>query len=139
MTYAGRDQASIVEPVDLSRLVAEMLELMKVSISKNAALKINLDKGLPAVWGNAPQIRQVLMNLVINASEAIGEREGVIHVTASRVPAGDYVLLEVSDSGCGLTEEAKAKIFDPFYTAKFAGRGLGLAVVRDYPCPWRHH
>jgi CheY-like chemotaxis protein/two-component sensor histidine kinase len=144
MIYAGQDQASVFEPVDLSRLTTEMLELMNVSISKHAALKINLDKGLPAVWGNAPQIRQVLMNLVINASEAIGEKEGIIRVTTSRVTggqgsafnnaanltAGDYVRLEVSDNGCGLTEEAKTKIFDPFFTTKLAGRGLGLAVVQ---------
>jgi two-component system cell cycle sensor histidine kinase/response regulator CckA len=144
MTYAGRDQATAFEPVDLSRLTTEMLELMKVSISKHAVLKINLDKDLPAVLGNAPQIRQVLMNLIINASEAIGEKEGMIRVTTSRVTggqgsalnnaanviAGDYVRLEVWDDGCGLTEEAKVKIFDPFYTTKFAGRGLGLAVVQ---------
>jgi two-component system, cell cycle sensor histidine kinase and response regulator CckA len=144
MIYAGQDRAGVVEPVDLLGLVAEMVELMKVSISKQAVLKLNLDKSLPAVLGNAPQIRQVLMNLVINASEAIGENGGVIQVAASRVtggqgsgsnsmtqlPAGDYVRLEVADSGCGLTEEAKAKIFDPFFTTKFAGRGLGLAVVQ---------
>ena len=84
------------------------------------------------------------MNLVINASEAIGESEGVINVATAHVsvgknltlnsetdlPAGDYVRLEVSDTGCGITEEAKGKIFDPFYTTKFAGRGLGLAVVQ---------
>jgi two-component system, cell cycle sensor histidine kinase and response regulator CckA len=130
--------------VDLSRLVEEMLELLKVSISKQVALKINLDKYLPAAWGSAPQIRQVVMNLVINASEAIGEKEGVISVTTSRVEEGwrsgvdnekdlrpgDYVRLEVSDTGCGMTEEASAKIFDPFFTTKFPGRGLGLAVVR---------
>jgi PAS domain S-box-containing protein len=89
MVYSGEDQAGAVEPVDLSRLTAEMLELMGVSISKQAVLKSNLDKNLPAVWGNAPQIRQVLMNLVINASEAIGEKEGVIHVTTSRVTGGE--------------------------------------------------
>jgi two-component system, cell cycle sensor histidine kinase and response regulator CckA len=144
MTYAGQDQDGFFEPVDLSRLTAEMLELLNVSISKHARLKINLEKNLPSVLGNAPQIRQVLMNLIINASEAIGDKEGVIHVTitgvtggqgsvlnnAANVPAGDYVRLEVSDNGCGMTEEAKAKIFDPFYTTKFAGRGLGLAVVQ---------
>jgi PAS domain S-box-containing protein len=147
MVYAGQDQASLVERVDLSRLTAEMLELLKVSISKHAHLQINLEKNLPAVLGNAPQIRQVLMNLIINASEAIGEKEGVIQVTTSRVtggqgsvlhavdnaanlPAGDYVRLEVSDSGCGMTTEARAKIFEPFFTTKFAGRGLGLAVVQ---------
>jgi PAS domain S-box-containing protein len=130
MIYAGQDQTNVVEQVDLSRLAAEMLELMKVSISKNVVLKLELDKNLPAVLGSASQIRQVLMNLVINASEAIGEKEGTIQVTTSRVTGGDYVRLEVSDSGCGLTEEARAKIFDPFYTTKFAGRGLGLAVVQ---------
>jgi two-component system, cell cycle sensor histidine kinase and response regulator CckA len=144
MVYAGQAQDGFFEPVDLSRLTAEMLELLKLSISKHAHLKINLEKNLPAVLGNAPQIRQVLMNLVINASEAIGDKKGVIQVTisgvtggqgsvlnnAANVPAGDYVRLEVSDNGCGMTEEAKAKIFDPFYTTKFAGRGLGLAVVQ---------
>jgi PAS domain S-box-containing protein len=144
MIYAGQNQAGIFAPVDLSRLMAEMLELLKVSISKHARLKINLEKNLPAVLGNAPQIRQVLMNLIINASEALGETEGVIQVTtscvngssvsvpnnAANMPAGDYVRLEVSDNGCGMTEEAKTKIFDPFFTTKFAGRGLGLAVVQ---------
>jgi two-component system, cell cycle sensor histidine kinase and response regulator CckA len=84
------------------------------------------------------------MNLLINASEAIGEKEGMINVTTDHVrggkdlapnsatdlPEADYVRLEVSDTGCGMTEEAKAKIFDPFFTTKFAGRGLGLAVVQ---------
>ena len=144
MIYAGQDQASPIEPVDVSRLVAEMLELLKVSISKHAVLTTNLQKDLPAVWGNAPKIRQVVMNLVLNASEAIGEREGVIKVTTEHVsagknlppngetdlPEGDYVRLEVSDTGCGIAEEARTKIFDPFYTTKFAGRGLGLAVVQ---------
>ena len=143
MIYAGRDQASSVEPVDLSRLVEEMLDLLKVSISKQVVLKTNLDDDLPAVWGNAAQIRQVLMNLVINASEAIGEREGMIRVAtspasrcsavvdnATTLPLVEYVLLEVSDTGCGMTVEARAKIFDPFFTTKFPGRGLGLAVVQ---------
>jgi len=107
-------------------------------------LRTNLDKYLPAVWGNAPKIRQVVMNLVINASEAIGEKEGEIRVTTSRVtvgrdslvnktahlPAGEYVQLEVSDTGYGMTDEVRAKILDPFFTTKFAGRGLGLAVVQ---------
>jgi PAS domain S-box-containing protein len=144
MIYAGQDQGSLVKPVDLSCLAEEMLELLKVSISKQVVLKINLDQSLPAVWANAPQIRQVVMNLVINASEAIGNKEGVIHVSTSRVTGepgsvvnnapnlltDDYVRLEVTDTGCGMTEEARAKIFDPFFSTKFAGRGMGLAVVR---------
>jgi two-component system, cell cycle sensor histidine kinase and response regulator CckA len=144
MIYAGQDQSSPFEPLDLSRLVQEMLGLLKVSISKQAVLKANLGENLPAVWGNAPQIRQVVMNLLINASEAIGEKEGVIQVGTSRITggqgsgvkngvnlaSGECVQLEVSDTGCGVTEEAKAKIFDPFFTTKFAGRGLGLAAVQ---------
>jgi len=144
MIYSGQEQANPLEPVDLSSLVQEMLELLKVSISKRVVLMTNLDKNLPAVWGNAPKIRQVVMNLVINASEAIGEKEGEIQVATNRVTVarnsvvndtlhlspGEYVRLEVSDSGPGMTDEVRAKILDPYFTTKFAGRGLGLAVVQ---------
>jgi PAS domain S-box-containing protein len=144
MIYAGQDRANLFEPVDLPRLVEEMLELLKVSVAKQVDLKIELDKTLPAVRGNAAQIRQVVMNLVINASEAIGSKEGVIHLSSSLVireqgsagndaldlRTGDYVRLDVSDTGCGMTKEVSAKVFDPFFTTKFAGRGLGLAVVQ---------
>src|SRR6202042_2527734 len=88
MIFAGQEQAPPFEPIDLSSLVEEMLELLKVSISKRVVLTTNLDKNLPAVWGNAPKIRQVVMNLVINASEAIGTKEGEIQVTSSRVTVG---------------------------------------------------
>src|SRR6202158_99775 len=105
---------------------------------------MDLSSSLPAVRGNAAQIRQVVMNLVINASEAIGEKDGIISLStaqvsgsvnlasnsASGISPGEYVRLEVSDNGCGMTETVKAKIFDPFFSTKFAGRGLGLAVVQ---------
>jgi PAS domain S-box-containing protein len=144
MIYAGQDQTHLVEPVDLSRLVGEILELLKVSISKQAVLRTDLSDDLPPVLGNSPQIRQVVMNLIINASEAIGDKKGVIALTttlvsgakdlapnsAAELPLGDYVRLEVSDTGGGITEEAKEKIFDPFFSTKFAGRGMGLAVVQ---------
>ncbi len=144
MIYSGQEEAEPVEPVDLSSLVEEMLELLKISISKHAVLKTDLHQGLPAVLGRASQLRQVVMNLIINASEAIGENDGVIKVTTSRsIPprepglnspphfaSGDYLKLEVSDTGAGMTAEAKAKAFDPFFSTKFAGRGLGLAVVQ---------
>jgi two-component system cell cycle sensor histidine kinase/response regulator CckA len=143
MIYSGNETRNF-EPTDFSKLVEEMLALLRVSISKRATLKTNLEENLPKVWANPPEIRQVVMNLIINASEAIGEDEGVIEVTTSRVAdgksvhsgsarelsQGDYVLLEVSDTGCGLTEEQRTRIFDPFFTTKFAGRGLGLAVVQ---------
>ena len=118
MIFAGKERGTL-EPVDVSSLVSEMLELLKVSISKHAVLKTSLGKGLPAVRGNAAQIRQVVMNLVTNASEAIGERDGVIRVLTERVtvgsgsnvpeaknlPEGDYLRMEVSDTGCGMTPE----------------------------------
>jgi PAS domain S-box-containing protein len=141
MIYSGRDTKDF-ESVDISRLVEEMLELLKASISKRVTLKFDRGENLPEAWGHAPQIRQVVMNLIINASEAIGEDEGVIQVTTSRVAGrdlvsgsavgsseGEYVLLKISDTGCGLTEEQKARIFDPFFTTKLDGRGLGLSVV----------
>jgi len=143
MIFAGQDQTTLVELVDVSRLVEEILELLRISISKRAVLRTDLSHNLPAVRGNAAQIRQVVMNLVINASEAIGDKGGIINVSTAQVsdrvnlassatglPPGDCVRLEVSDNGCGMTETVQAKIFDPFFSTKFAGRGLGLAVVR---------
>jgi signal transduction histidine kinase len=132
------------EPVQISSLVREMVDLLKASISKHATLKTDFEENLPSVRGHATQIRRIVMNLVINASEAIGEKEGMITVTTSRVsedkelaassatglPQGDYVRLEVSDTGYGMTEEQKTRIFHPFFTTKFSGSGLGLAVVQ---------
>ena len=144
MIFAGNERGTL-EPVDISGLVGEMLELLKVSISKHAVLKTSLGKGLPAVHGNPAQIRQVVMNLVTNASEAIGDRDGTILVVTERLavgpganvpeaknlPEGDYLRLEVSDTGCGMTPETQRRVFDPFFTTKFAGRGMGLAVVQQ--------
>jgi PAS domain S-box-containing protein len=144
MIYEGQHQDNL-EQLDVSLLVEEMLQLLKISVSKRAVLKTDLPPALPVVRGNAAKIRQIIMNLIINASEAIGDRDGVITVTAARATTGqnrslnsgavspaesDYLRLEVSDSGCGMTPETRAKIFDPFFTTKFAGRGLGLAVVQ---------
>jgi PAS domain S-box-containing protein len=127
MIYAGNESPDS-QPVDLSRLVREMLDLIGISISKSALLKTDLAQGLPTVMGNGPQIQQVVMNLVLNASDALGETGGVITVTTASVP-GNRVRLEVSDTGHGIAREAQARIFDPFFTTKFGGRGLGLAVV----------
>jgi PAS domain S-box-containing protein len=140
MIYSGQDKADL-EPVDLSRIVEEMLELLKVSISKHAVLKTDLHNTLPPVRGNAAQLRQIVMNLIINASEAIGENDGVIVVSTSLTADGQEpsaeggaatacARLEVSDTGCGMSEEQRTRIFDPFFTTKFAGRGLGLAAVQ---------
>jgi signal transduction histidine kinase/CheY-like chemotaxis protein len=132
------------EPVDLSRLVREMIQVVKISISKAAALNSDLPENLSMVFGNAAQLRQLVMNLVINASQAIGDREGEIRITTKVLPEHEsttiateanlptcrYLKLEVSDTGDGMTEEVKAKMFAPFFSTKPAGRGLGLAVVQ---------
>ncbi len=140
MIYAGKE-GEVLELVDASRTVKEMLDLLRVSVSKHAVLETALGKDLPAVRGNAAQLRQIVMNLVTNASEAIGDRDGVIRigtrsVTVGRaeavskaVPEGDYLEVAVSDSGAGIPLESQARVFDPFFTTKSAGRGLGLAVV----------
>jgi PAS domain S-box-containing protein len=144
MAYAGGKGEEAFEAVDLSPLIQEMLELLKVSISKKATFKTSFAIDCPPVHANPTQIRRVLMNLVTNASEAVGDNEGSIRVATTFVrirpdsgeegppslSQGDYVLLEVSDSGCGMTEEGLARAFDPFYTTKSVGRGLGLSAVQ---------
>jgi len=142
MVYAGKESA-VVGLVDVSQIVEEMLQLLKVSVSKHAVMEANLGKDLPPVRANAAQLRQLVMNLVTNASDAIEGRDGLIRVSTSRVKVGrdsaaiserladgDYLQLEVSDTGRGMSLETQAKVFDPFFTTKSAGHGLGLAVVQ---------
>jgi PAS domain S-box-containing protein len=137
MIYAGQEDAGS-ELVDVSCLIGDMLELLKVVVSRNAVLKTDLGTDMPAVRANPAQLRQVVMNLVTNASEAIGLHGGVIALrtaaaaAANTVPsaARTYVALEVSDTGCGIPAEAESRVYDPFYTTKSAGHGLGLAVVQ---------
>ena len=144
LAYAGKGRF-ILEPVNLSRLVEELAHLLQVSISKKVQLRRQLSGGLPAIQADPAQLRQVAMNLVINASEAIGDAEGVITITTGVVQCGEdpmcvgglvdpprpglHVYLAVADTGCGMDAETRARIFDPFFTTKFAGRGLGLAAV----------
>ncbi|TLN25717.1 response regulator, partial [bacterium] len=144
LAYSGRGKF-IVEPIKLSLLVEEMSHLLETVISKRAILKLSLAQNLPPIDADATQLRQVIMNLIINASDAIGQRSGVITITTGLVNAdkaylstthlvetlteGFYVFLEVADTGCGMDKESCAKIFDPFYTTKYTGRGLGLAAV----------
>ncbi len=145
LAYAGRGQFEI-QPVELNVLTQEMAQLLATVLSKKAVLKYNLTAGLPSVQADPTQLRQVVMNLITNASDAIGERSGVITLTTGLIDAdsrylteiqtaeelkpGRYVYLEVSDTGYGMTDEVRAKIFDPFFTTKFTGRGLGLAAVQ---------
>jgi CheY-like chemotaxis protein/two-component sensor histidine kinase len=131
-------------PIDISQAVQEMIELLRVSVSKHATLATDLGRDLPAVRANAAQLSQIVMNLVTNASEAIGTRDGVIRVSTRSVTvgqdslgrnpeglaAGDYLKLEVSDTGRGMPPETQARAFDPFFSTKSVGRGLGLALVQ---------
>lgn len=141
LEYGGAQQLQ-PDSIDLSALVEETLRFMKASLPAEVSLTWNLCKNLPRVPGNASQLRRVIVNLLRNASEALEQKEGSINVcteselvtsrsqAAASVPPGCYVRLTVSDTGPGMHEDALAKAFDPFYTTKFLGRGLGLAVVQ---------
>ena len=145
LAYSGK-QPLALETLSLSGLVKKAGRMLEVSISRNARLSYRLEENLPLVLGDATQLSQAMMNLVLNASQAIGEREGTITIATRTLQCdrallddfqtdrflreGLYVCLEVSDTGCGMDAQTKAKVFDPFFTTKFVGRGLGLAVVQ---------
>jgi PAS domain S-box-containing protein len=145
LAYAGKGRF-VVEPLDLSELVRETGNLIKTSIPMTVELRLQLAPDLPAIEGDASQIQQLVMNLVLNGAEAIDEGQtGVVVVTTGiqmvneayiqqtlsgdEITPGTYVMLDVSDTGCGMSEATVARIFDPFFTTKFAGRGLGLAAA----------
>jgi signal transduction histidine kinase len=120
-------------PVNLSHVVADVLRLFKVSLGTNVTVSCELDERLPCIRGDVTQIRQVMMNLMTNAAEAIGDAAGTITVAThpgGAVPA-NLVCLEVHDTGCGISAAMVERIFDPFFTTKRAGRGLGLSTVED--------
>ncbi|BCG47517.1 PAS domain-containing protein [Citrifermentans bremense] len=144
LAYSGRGNF-VIQKLDLARTVKEMAQMLEVSISKKTLLQYDFAPDLPAISGDATQLRQVILNLVLNASEAIGDKNGVIGIRTcymecdrsylseswidDRLPEGPYLMLEVSDNGCGIKKEIIPKIFDPFFTTKFTGRGLGMAAV----------
>ncbi len=144
LAYAGKGRF-LVSRISLEALVRDTTPLLEHSISKRATLHFKFRSGVPDVDVDATQIRQIIMNLVVNASDALGANDGSIMVETCTMnrrdpqiaravmapPAGegDFACLRVSDTGSGMNEETLAKIFDPFFTTKFAGRGLGLAAV----------
>ena len=144
LAFAGQS-ALRVEPLDLSELVRESAAMLRVAISRQASMEYELAEGLPLVNADAGQMRQVLMNLVMNASEALVEgrgricvRTGAVHCQRAylqsawggeELPEGWYVFMEVADSGCGMDRATQLRIFDPFFTTKKKGTGLGLAAV----------
>lgn len=145
LAYAGKGRF-VVAALDVNLLINEIAHLLNISVSKKVTLQFSQGADLPAIKGDASQIRQVLLNLVINANEAIGERVGVIRIAtglaelsaedltsyhfAAEMQPGPYVFLEVSDNGPGMAPGVLARIFEPFFTTKFTGRGLGLAAVQ---------
>lgn len=144
LAYSGRVRFA-VRPTDLSRMVEELTQMLQVSVSKKVTLRFNLDRGLPEVSADASQMQQVLINLVINASEAIGEQVGTVTISTGCMQAsrsylvscqvgdplspGRYAYMEVADTGAGMDADTLRRVFDPFFSTKFTGRGLGLAAV----------
>lgn len=144
LTYSGRAPTSM-EAVDLPDLVREMTELLRASISKKATLRLDVGSGSLGVLGDPAQLRQIVLNLITNASDAVERTGGLIHVAvgpfsatteylqSARLDAtegpGQYASLEVSDTGIGMNADTLDRIFDPFFSTKFSGRGLGLAAV----------
>jgi len=144
LAFSGK-RKFVVQPLDLSKLVEEMAHLLKTYISQKVVLKFHMDANLPPIPGDATQIRQVVMNMIANASDAIGDNQGVITVSTGMLeanldylsemylhedlPEGPYAYIEVSDTGCGIDSKILANIFDPTATTKSAGQGLGLASV----------
>ncbi len=144
LAYAGKGKF-VIERVDMSELVRDISELLRSSVPHTIELSLGLGAGLPAVEADASQMQQLVMNLILNAVEATGERPGVVRVSTGvyeiqpqekplhfrpdSPQPGTYVSIEVSDDGCGMNEMVKSQIFDPFFTTKFTGRGLGLAAA----------
>jgi CheY-like chemotaxis protein len=144
LAYSGKGRF-VLQATDLSGIVGEMTHLLRTAVSRNAEIALNLKPDLPAFDGDPAQMRQVIMNLITNASDAIGTGTGRITVSTGRtqvkradvadawvgndVAEGEYVFAEVSDTGCGMDAATLGRIFDPFFTTKFTGRGLGLAAV----------
>jgi PAS domain S-box-containing protein len=144
LAYAGKGRTQ-TEPAHLDAIVASVTHLLQATIPKRIRLDVEAQPGLPPLEVDVSQIRQLLMNLVLNAAEAIGDREGHIRIVLSALAAGappprgevfgllrddrPQVALTVEDSGCGMPPELVTRVFDPFFSTKFQGRGLGLAVV----------
>jgi nitrogen-specific signal transduction histidine kinase len=144
LAYAGKASYKM-QKVRITTLVDDLVEMMKATINRNAVITSDNSENIPVIMGDASQIRQIVMNLIINASESIGETKGEIRVSLTNttimagqtekdnlgmaIPPGCYVCLEVTDNGCGMSAESRFRIFEPFYTTKFSGRGLGMSLV----------
>ena len=145
LAYSGKGRFQ-VGPLDLNQAVQELSHLLGVSLSKKVTLRFQLQPNLPALMGETTQIQQVIMNLVTNAAEAIGEGEGLVTIRTSAkayteedlardfprqpIETGLFLCLEVADTGQGMSPEVLGRMFEPFFTTKFTGRGLGLSALQ---------
>ena len=146
LAYAGKGRF-VMRVVDLSELVRDISGLVQTSIPKTVQIRLNLADDIPGIEADAGQLQQIVMNLVINGAEAVGPEGGTVLVRTGaqevdepyirtltpdgeHLRPGPYVMLEVHDTGGGMSPETLAKIFDPFFTTKFTGRGLGLSAVQ---------
>ena len=144
LTYAGKCQLMMTQ-VDMYLLIDETVKMLQAGLKKNVTIELDLKNDVPLAIGDKTQIQQIIMNLVINAAEAIDDRNGTIKIVLAKkvvapdqveldcigaaIPPGPYIFLEISDNGCGMDEVTKMRLFEPFYTTKFTGRGLGMSAI----------
>jgi len=144
LAYAGKGRF-VVRPTDVCSHVREIIDLIRTSIPRNVDLELRFAADVPSVRADATQLQQVIMNLVINGAEAIGESPGIVEIIVepatlteawlheagllAELTPGEYVSVEVRDNGSGMDEQTLERIFDPFFTTRFTGRGLGLAAA----------
>ncbi|MDQ6962101.1 MAG: PAS domain S-box protein [Mariprofundaceae bacterium] len=144
LAYSGKGKL-VIENINLTTLLKEMVNLLEVSIQKKISIHLDLSEHLLPISADTAQIQQVIMNLVINASEAIDDKSGIITIHTELIDvdlsyiqsiysqddlqAGQYINIEVSDTGCGMDKKTQAHIFEPFFTTKFTGRGLGMSAI----------
>jgi PAS domain S-box-containing protein len=144
LAYAGKSPM-VQTRIDLKQVVDEVVTMLKAAIMKTVEIEMNLQFSVPDIKGDVSQIQQVIMNLIINAAEAIGDGKGSIKVALTTdfleadgadrdtfgtpITHGSYTCLEVTDTGCGMDEETQKRIFEPFYTTKSTGRGLGMSAI----------
>lgn len=144
LAYSGKGNF-VIHPLSLTELLKENAAMLSAAISKNIKLDLQFDQDLPPIMADAGQLQQVVMNLITNASEAIYDNNGLIKLSTGvkefdqptldssrleeKLAAGRYIWMEVSDTGCGMDQDTLHKLFDPFFSTKFTGRGLGMSAV----------
>jgi PAS domain S-box-containing protein len=146
LAYSGRGNF-LIQPVAINTAIQENLRFLEAAVPKQVSFVMDLEEGLPVVTGDPSQLQQVIMNLVINGAEAIGAESGAITIrtraihldrvdgsqwplSGNSLAPGGYVWIEVADTGCGMTREIQAHVFDPFFSTKTKGHGLGLSAVQ---------